>query len=563
MAVPLRTYGVAPGQVFLLQRDATIVGRHRDCDIVLDSLAVSRQHARIVCIEGRYYIEDLHSRNGTYVNGQQVTQPRLLKEGDRIGVCDVGFIFHTDPPRLRVPKADETAEIPGEAMVVDDDRPPGGSSVMSKLDISSGASALQLHINAEAKLKALVEIGQSLGKALELDDVLARLLDSLFKVFPQADRGFIILRDPQTGRLSPRAVKYRQPQGDSPVRISRTVVNSVMAAKEAILSADAASDARFELSESIVGFQLRSLMCVPLIGSEGNALGAIQIDTVNPRSRFSRDDLDVLAAVACHTAFAVENAQLQEAALQKRLLDHELAVAHEVQRSLLPPRSPNIPGYEFFEYYEPARELGGDYYDYVPLPDGRLAVVVADVAGKGVSAALLMARLSAETRFCLACEPSPSKAVERLNRVFFEGGWDDRFVTLVLVVLDPRSHRAAVVNAGHWPPLFRRRAGVVEAVAEAESRLPLGVEQNVDYPECVVQFAPGDCLVLYTDGITECTSAAEELYGQQRLIAQLQLPCESISALGRRLLQDLKDFSGGVRQSDDICLNCFGRCESS
>ncbi len=559
MSVPLRTYGVLPGQVFPLQRDATIVGRHRDCHIVLDSLAVSRQHARIVCIEGRHYIEDLHSRNGTFVNGQQVTQPRLLKDGDRIGVCDVCFVFHADPPRLRVPKAEETAEIHTEALVADDERPPGGSSVMSRLDLSSGPSALQLHVNAEAKLKALVEIGQSLGKALGLDEELARLLDSLFKVFPQADRGFIILRDQQTGKLVPRAVKYRGTQPDAPMRISRTVINSVMASKEAILSADAACDARFELSESIVGFQLRSLMCAPLVGSEGNALGVIQIDTASARNRFSRDDLDVLAVVACQAAFAVENAQLQEAALEKRLLDQELAVAHEVQRSLLPPRSPKIPGYEFFEYYEPARELGGDYYDYVLLPDGRLAIVVADVAGKGVSAALLMARLSAETRFCLACEPSPAKAVETLNRLFHEGGWDDRFVTLVLVVLDPRSHQAAIVNAGHWPPLFRSRTGTVQPLAEAETRLPLGVERHVDYPECVIQFAPGECLVLYTDGITESLNAAEKPYGQQRLIAQLQQPCESVGALGRRLLDDLKSFCGNVRQSDDICLNCFGR----
>jgi serine phosphatase RsbU (regulator of sigma subunit) len=332
-----------------------------------------------------------------------------------------------------------------------------------------------------------------------------------------------------------------------------------MTSKEAILSADAATDSRFEMAESIVDFQIRSMMCAPLIGSEGEALGVIQIDTRDQRQHFSREDLDVLASVACQAAFAVENAQLHEAALRQQALARELALAHEVQRGLLPAASPQIDRYDFFAFYEAASELGGDYYDYVQLPDGRLGVVVADVSGKGVSASLLMARLSAEARFYLATEATPAAAIARLNQAFCGRGWEDRFVTLVLCVLDPARHEVTIVNAGHMPPLLRRPPATVGTVAEAETRMPLGVDPDVTYPQCVLPLAAGDCLTLYTDGITEAMNDADELYGFHRLWSQLAEDTPAVAAVGRRILDDVRSFVGTRRQSDDMCLVCFGR----
>ena len=196
------------------------------------------------------------------------------------------------------------------------------------------------------------------------------------------------------------------------------IVVSVMTTKEAILSADAANDSRFGMSESVVDFHIRSMVCVPLIASNGEAVGIIQLDATNPPNRFRQEDLEVLVSVAWQAAVAVENAQLHETAMRDQAIKRELAVAHEVQRGFLPSAKPQIPEYDFFEFYEPASQLGGDYYDYIELPGGRLAVVVADVSGKGISASLLMAKLSAETRYCLASEPEPTLVVSRLNRVF-------------------------------------------------------------------------------------------------------------------------------------------------
>lgn len=554
MAVLRATRGVNPGQMFTLERKSAVLGRHPECDMVLEAPAVSRQHAQIRYHEGHYYLEDLGSRNGTYLNGKLLTQPQRLQDNDEIQVCDLAFVFHLDQPR--------PADLePKTAVMVDDEATQGGSTIMSKLDVSSGSSGLQLQANAEAKLKALVAIGQGLGKAVGLGAVLDGLLDSLFAIFVQADRGFVVLKDPRTGRLIPKAVKHRRLDDLQTVRISRTIVNGVIGTKEAILSADAATDARFEMADSIVDFHIRSMMCAPLVGSDGQAMGVIQVDTLDQRNRFNGDDLDVLVAVACQAAFAVENAQLHESALRERAIERDLALAHQVQQGFLPAGAPQLAGYEFFEFYEPANKLGGDYFDYIPLSAGRLAVVVADVSGKGIAASLLMARLSAETRYCLVSEPTPAEAVARLNRVFSDASWEDRFVTLVLTVLDPLRHELTLVNAGHLPPLLRRGNGEVAALAEDETRLPLGVDAQGTYPQISVPLGPGDNLVLYTDGITEAMNDKGALYGRPRLWAQLDSPIPNVRTLGLRILEDVKRFVGSRAQSDDMCLTCFGRTE--
>ncbi len=559
MAVLRAIHGQNPEQLIPLEGDAAILGRHPDCDIVLESGSVSRQHARITRAGGSYYIEDLDSRNGTFVNSRAVVDRQLLADADELAICDLTFTFHLAAPASIEHAPQEDRATDATFVMVDDERVNSSSTIMSKLDVTSGSSSLQFQVNAEAKLKALIEILQNLGKALGLGEVLPKLLDSLFSIFIQADRGFIVLADRVTGQLVPKAVRFRRQEDESTARISRTIVNEVMSAREAILSADAAADSRFDMAESIVDFHIRSMMCVPLIDSEGKALGVIQIDTLDQRSRFSREDLEMLASVACPAAFAVENAQLHETAVREQALARELAVAHKVQRGFLPAGPPQIDQYEFYGFYSAASELGGDYYDYVLLPDGRVAVVVADVVGKGIAASLLMARLSAETRFCLATEPTPAEAIGRLNRVFCGRRWEDRFVTLVTCVLDPARHEVTVVNAGHMAPLLRRSSGQVEAVAEDETRLPVGVDEDVTYPQRTVPLGPGESLTLYTDGITEAMNAVSELYGKDRLWSRLSSAAPDVDTIGRAILDDVKRFAGGRPPTDDICLACFGR----
>ena len=417
----------------LKETSLTKLGRNPDCTIVIQVGAVSREHAEIIPEDGAFYVRDLQSRNGTYLNDQPLSERQRLREGDRVRVCDVAFTFYEDKPQLG--KTESFGD--SEAVLVDDDS--SGSTIMSKVEVSSGSSGVQVTASPEAKLAALLEINRSLGKAVALDDVLPQLLNSLFKIFVQADRGFIVLKTADGG-LAPRWTKLRR-EDDDTIRISKTIVNQVMASKEAILSADAATDERFEMSQSLADFRIRSMMCAPLINSDDEAIGVLQIDTLDQRKRFAPEDLQVLASVASQAGIAINNAQLHEQALRQKGLERDLQLAHEVQRSFLPDEPPNIAGYEFFDYYQAANHVGGDYYDYVRLPDGRTAVIVADVVGHGVAAALLMGKLAAEARFCLAIEDNPAAAITRLNDSI-SGLQVDRFVTLVMTVLDPVNHRS-------------------------------------------------------------------------------------------------------------------------
>jgi serine phosphatase RsbU (regulator of sigma subunit) len=554
------------GHKYELNKPKMVMGRHPDCEIVIDAGAVSRQHAQIIQADENFYIEDLQSRNGTFVNDRQIEGRQLLRHADSLRICDVSFRYEDD---AFLKKQAATARDTGfaidigssQSVVIDDDRDaPSGSKVMTKIEVSDTAR-LRLDTNPITKLKAVLEITRSLGKSLSIDDVLPKVLDSLFTIFPQADRGFIVLAEGDEGRLIPKAVKFRRPNEDDEIRISRTIVDEVMSSKEAILSADAATDSRFQMSQSVADFRIRSMMCAPLLDSEGNAQGVIQIDTLNQTARFRDEDLEVLGGVAAPAGLAVENAQLHEDQLQQQVLQRDLQMARRVQLGFLPSAPPEVSGYHFFDYYDAAYEVGGDYHDYIELPDGRLAIIVADVSGKGISAALLTAKLSAETRFCLATESTPAAAMTKLNNVCSQGGWEDRFVTMILMVLNPPSGEVTLVNAGHMPPLARLGNQPVEMPGSENAGLPIGVTEDFDYESYQITLEPGDSLAAFTDGFSEAMNANEDLYGIEQLEARFADPVSSLSDLGRHILEDVKRHVAGHPQSDDMCLVCVGRDE--
>jgi serine phosphatase RsbU (regulator of sigma subunit) len=565
MAVLRTLKGSIPGQVLQLS-ESSVLGRQPDCDIVLDAGAVSRQHARIFRLGSDYYVEDLQSRNGTFVNGVRVEGRQKLAENDELKVCDLLFSFHDDlrpDPAARTPEdsARTISQTVDAVQMVDDEREATGSTIMSKLEVSTGSTSMRLTVNPEVKLKALLEIGRNLGRATRLDEVLSQLLDNLFKIFIQADRGFIALLESPAKKLTTKAVKFRHEDARSRIRMSRTILNTVMGTKEAILSADASTDSQFRMSESIVDFHIHSVMCAPLLDSDGEVLGVIQVDTTDPRRRFSRDDLDVLASVACQAAVAVENAQLHERAIREELLEKELSLAHRVQMGLLPAAPPQIERYQFFQFYQPAHHLGGDYFDYVPLPGNRLVSALADVCGKGIAAALLVAKLSAEVRHCLLSQALPEEAMARLNQMFSHDRWEGKFVTMVAAILDPAEDEVCLVNAGHMAPLLRRPSGDIEEVGESIGGLPLGIDGDSTYQQFSFRLAPGDSLIMYTDGVLDAENSQNERYGTERLYLMLARPADSAPELGQLVISDVKRFIGDHPQADDICLTCLRRVE--
>ncbi len=527
-----------------------LVGRNPDCHLVIDMASISRKHASFVYDGADYFLKDLRSRNRTYLNGVPIdpqAPPQKLKDEDRVAFCDLEFVFRLkDPPNSSK-----------GILFVDDDVESSSSTIMSKVGVSSGYGSVQLTASPEAKLNALLEITRSLGRALALDEVLPQVLNSLFKIFVQADRGFIALRGPD-GTLVPRWSRAWREDAAETIRVSRTIVNKVMETQEGILSADVMMDEEFNKAQSIADFRIRSMMCAPLIDSLGNSMGVLQIDTVRQSKRFQQEDLEVLLAVASQAGIAIDNAQMHELALRQRVVERDLELAQEVQNGFLPESRPDERGYEFFDFYRPANQVGGDYFDYLRLADGRVAVIVADVVGKGVAAALLMAKLSAEARFCLASAADAGHAVSMLNdrlcRLHL-----DRFVTAILAIIDPVTHQVSVANAGHMPSILRTKTGQVLEPGSDDAGLPLGIMEGMEYLTTLVTLEQGDSLTMYTDGLNEAVNESNEFYTIARIREQIRTIGGLPTVLGQAVIDDVCEFIGEGSQSDDMCLVTFGR----
>ena len=249
--------------------------------------------------------------------------------------------------------------------------------------------------------------------------------------------------------------------------------------------------------------------------------------------------------------------------LARERLQLDLKWAREVQRTLLPQRMPEIAGYEFFGYYESAFEVGGDYYDFISLSRERTAVLLGDVAGKGVMAALLMAKLSADARFCMLTEPDPATAITKLNSLMNQSGIADRFVTLVAAILDPRSHTATMVNAGHPPPLIYHHAArsVDELINKSGAGVPLGLVDGFEYASWEVSLEPGDSILAFTDGVTDTMDLQDLQLEIKGVRAAVQGHGEAYTprTLVEQVVKVVKQFSTGRSQHDDIALVGFGR----
>jgi serine phosphatase RsbU (regulator of sigma subunit) len=291
----------------------------------------------------------------------------------------------------------------------------------------------------------------------------------------------------------------------------------------------------------------------------GEPLGAIQIDTHDHSVPFSQDDLEVLASVAAQAALSLENAQMHAAAARQRDYERNLDFASQVQLGFLPSERPRVEGYEFFDFYEAAQHVGGDFVDYVALPDGRVAMSVGDVAGKGLPSALLMARIYSDARYELLTKPIPTDALTSLNTSVVASGLGDRFVTMLLAVINWQRHSLTLVNAGHLPPLLRHADGAVERVGVEECGLPLGVATDVPFTEKILSIGPGELLVMYSDGLTEAMNAANEIYGLQRLVQAVSRFGTSAQAAVEAVVADVDSFCGSTAPRDDIVIAAFRR----
>jgi serine phosphatase RsbU (regulator of sigma subunit) len=565
MAVLKQVTGDRAGMQVDLKSDVTVIGRLPECDIILAPVGVSRRHAEIRKVGPAFHLVDLDSRNKTLVNGTELKGgvEHLLKENDRISICGVEFVYYpVEPTKTKV------AEPAADLMVVTESD--GADNPDFRTLEASRSSTMASAVRPEVKLKAILEITRSLSNELRIDAVAPKILDSLMEIFPGAERLFLMLQDPSSKRLVRKAFKYRPqkrtsftrtvPQDEVPTSISRSIVDIVLGQKKAVLSQDAGDDKNLPSSASISDLKIRSVMCVPLLTPDNKALGILQLDT-SDRRQFNEDDLDVLAAVASQAAISIQNASMLETLLARERLNRDLKIAEQVQKRFLPQVVPTVRGYEFFAYYQPTYEVGGDYYDFVPLPADRMAIAVGDVSGKGVAAALMMAKFSGDTRSYILTENAPAPTATRLNSLLCAAGIEDKFITLGLCVLDAPTRKLTLTSAGHTPVIIRRADGRTEEVGQEVSGLPLGIMEDSTYQQTEVQLNQGDVVVIYSDGVTDARSAGNELYDSQsnhRLLKRVAQSSGGPVDVGRAILQDIREFSAEHSQADDITLVCMG-----
>jgi serine phosphatase RsbU (regulator of sigma subunit) len=334
--------------------------------------------------------------------------------------------------------------------------------------------------------------------------------------------------------------------------VSQTIVDRVLQQHESILMSDALSDARFRDRPSIERHGIRSLMCVPLWNNR-EVIGLIYVDRRRLPNLFSEEDLQVLTHLASVAAVKIDNARLVEEAASAKALESELRRAREIQTHLLPPGAPEIPGYLILGRSEPCQAVGGDHYDYLEKSRGRHAITIGDVAGKGLSAALLMCYFQASLKAVSDVDLSPEETIARLHALLSRRFPPDRFVTCFYGTLDPAEHTLNYVNAGHNPPLLLSRAGRLERL-DATGR-PLGMFTHDRHESRSVRIEPGDTLICYSDGVPDSRTPGGEWFGEERLVTLAQQAQDApLNEVVEGVFNEVEKHRAGEIQEDDLTL---------
>ncbi len=406
------------------------------------------------------------------------------------------------------------------------------------------------------RLALLYRLSQTFNSSLDLDEVLNRVMDEIIAV-TCAERGFVMLRDAGDRPVFRVARGMDQSTIDDPqFQVSRGVVERVAREGQPVLADDAQVDDRFSMHQSVMLLGLRSILCVPLTIKD-KILGVVYVDNRLQAGIFTRPDLDLLTSIASSAAVAIENARLYQVAVEKGRMERELQMAYEIQADLLPHETPQVPGWEFAALWHPAREVSGDYYDFVPGDDGQVGLVIADVSDKGMPAALFMALTRSIVRASMSHISLPADGITRANRLICaDAATSGMFVTLFYALLDADLDEMTYVNAGHNPPLLYR-AGQDHIVKLTRTGMAMGVMADSVYEQRAVRLDPGDFVLFYTDGVTDATDAQEREFGDERLrrivldMGKRRSPAaETVAALDRAL----HEFVGASSPFDDVTI---------
>ena len=535
-----------PAQKFLLDRPVTTIGRSSMNDLPIADKMLSRQHARIVKDgNGGLSIEDMGSRNGTFVNGERLTALLSLKSGDRITVGGVTLKVESESTtRVRI---DEFA---GEDALDNTILKASAELLRKPAQTDPRLPAEQLSKLIES-LRVVNELTIELLRDISVDELLKFLMDKVFETL-MPDRAVVMLRSGVTNELVPAVVRVAEGISAEDIRLSKTLVAAVVEKKNGLLLMDTANSSGVSLSESIRLSGIKSVLAAPLENG-GEVVGLIYVDCRMGHRSFEEADLRLLTSLANVAAAKIQNARLMAEAAEKRQMDREFALAQEIQQRLLPDHPPEVPGYELWGSNVPSRQVSGDYFDFKPRRDGKIYCAIADVCGKGVGPALLMASLQASFH-AWADELVPvSEMTGRLSEAISRRTGPDRFITFFLLLFDPATGEVEYTNAGHNQGLVIRKSGAIEELPS--HGLPLALFPGRPYGSSKITLATDDLICLYTDGVTEAANPAGEEFGLARLKEFLgtQVGTEP-SAVDDALARTLEEHAAGEHFADDRTL---------
>ena len=507
------------------------VGRKVDKDLVIADPRVSRDHALIVSENGQFAVVDQGSKHGTFVNGERVER-HTLERNDRLefGVRDVAYvIFHPQHA---------TSNTAREFL-----------SQISGMQISTETTDLE-------KLTLFLEAARKLNTIGVLDEILVTLLDATLKL-TRAERGYVFLKN-EDGNL--RLAAGRNSKGEPLLddkTISHSILDDALKSNSEFVITDTSASLDLKARQSIVDYDLRTVICIPLrkpqvqatrdleaaapSGAVGEVMGALYVD-----SRFASRDIssvsnDILRAIATEAASLIENARLVQAEGSARRYQQELAIAASMQQGLMVVTIPEVPFARLAGRNLSCKEIGGDFFDAVNTEDG-LTVVLADVSGKGVSAALLASTLQGMIISQLTARMPLPEIVTAVNRFFTQKHLGEKYATVIIARVRPDGE-LEYVNCGHVPPLVVSSHKVNRPT---HGNLPVGLLKDATYESDRVRLKAGDRLVLVTDGVTEAENARGEFYEDWRLEA-VAAKSESLDDI----FSDIATFCSGTPLNDD------------
>jgi phosphoserine phosphatase RsbU/P len=521
-----------------LDRDRITLGRSSANELCYpDDAGLSRQHLALTRTGDSWQVEDLGSKNGTVVNGKRIDKPTLFKEGDRISAGHLTIEFT------------EAAHATANTVVfVEQNEVFSNTSttVVASLDAVLGPQTDDLNktyvMQGSPQMRALIRAGRELAGHRPLDELFTVIMDLSVEAV-MAGRGVLMT-------LEGDQLLVRAARGDG-FQISTTVRERVLRRKESLLVRDAQLDQALREHMSIVEQKVRSMIAVPLQTND-RVIGLIYVDSPHLIREFSREDLNLLTVMANVAAIRIEHARLNEIEEAERAMAKDMQQAAIIQQRLLPEKAPTAPGLDIAGRTKACRTVGGDYYDYLVFPDGRIGILVGDVAGKGMPASLLMSSLQARVQVLFEDGDDLARKIGRLNKAVSANCPDNRFITFFMGVIDPKTGEFVYTNAGHNPPVVVRADGEFETLTEAGGVI-LGILPMATYQEARTTLNPGDVLVLFSDGVTEAADPTDDEYGEERLgalVAKMKdRPSEEIV---EAIHNTVTAFTQGAPAADDI-----------